>query len=82
MNARATSFYSPRPMSPADRARLDNLLAEQASMAVKENIPEGGYFILHDTVYEATDAIPKGEEAKPGKNCIARNLNEIKKQEE
>lgn len=82
MNARATGFYSPRSMSPADRARLDNLLAEQANMAVKENIPEGGYFIMHDIVYEATDAILKGEEAKPGKNCVERNLNEIKKQEE
>ena len=48
---------------------------QQNDMTVKENVPKGGYFILHDVMYQAIQALPKGAEAKPGKNCFVTSLN-------
>lgn len=51
-------------------------IAELTSMTAKDNYAKGSYFVLHDEVYQATKAITKGSEIKPGYNCVKKSLNE------
>lgn len=52
-------------------------LPETTGMYAQTDIPKGGLFIAHDTVYRATEAILKGAEIRPGRNCDKTTLNEI-----
>lgn len=66
------------PLTRAElTARLLELEASASSMIVQENVVKGGCFILHDTIYQALVALPKGTEIKAGKNCIVKNLNDL-----
>ena len=63
---------------------MDNLKAEMAEqkrladdMTVKDNISKGGYFVMHDIVYQATTALPIGTEAIPEQNCVVKSLNDL-----
>ena len=67
-----------KPDVPIEVQGIINRTAmEMADMSVKDNISKGGYFILHDVVYQATIALPKGTEAKPGQNCTVKSLNDL-----
>ena len=57
--------------------RLINGAAMQTDMTARENIPEGNYFIHHDTLYIAIEPIVKGTEIRPGINCMAKSLNDL-----
>lgn len=57
--------------------RLNSEAEMRTDMTVRDNINKGGYFILHDVLYQAIQALPKGTEARPGKNCVAKSLNEL-----
>lgn len=60
-----------------EEGRLNRLESERTDMTARDNISKGGYFILHDTCYQALRAIPKGTEVIPGANCIKKDLNEM-----
>ena len=78
MSGSVNGFYNPRGMSPLERAKMDNAYAEmQARKFTKDNIPKGGLFIANDVLYQATQALPKGTEIKPGVNCTIKSLEEI-----
>ena len=65
---------------PEIRYELNRLIngAEMANdMTARDNYPKGSYFIMHDVLYLAIQAIPKGTEVKPGKNCVIKSLNEL-----
>ena len=49
----------------------------QNDMTVRDNVPKGGLFILHDVLYQAAQALPKGTEAKPGRNCMVKSLSDL-----
>ena len=63
-----------RPMSIA---KIREAIADLTSMAAKDNYPKGSYFVLHDVVYQATRAIAKGTEVKPGYNCVKKSLEDL-----
>ena len=48
-----------------------------ADMLAREDIPKGARFILHDTIYVALEAIPRGAEIRPLRNCAPTSLDEI-----
>ena len=56
-------------------------IADLTSMAARDNISQGSYFVLHDEVYQATDPIVKGSEIRPGRNCEKKALDDILSQE-
>lgn len=67
-----------RPMTVAEmRAKILEIEAERTSMTARENYPQDAIFVLHDVIYQAIKAIPKGAEIVPNLNCIIKNLNEI-----
>ena len=57
--------------------RLNSEAEFRTDMTARENYPKSSYFIMHDTLYQAIRAIPKGTQVKPGENCIAKSLNEL-----
>ena len=57
--------------------RLNSEAEFRTDMRAKEDIPKGNYFILHDVLYQALRAIPKGSLVKPNENCVAKSLNEL-----
>ena len=57
--------------------RLNSEAEMKSDMTVKNDVPKGGYFILHDMLYQALRAIPAGGKAKPQENCIVKSLNEL-----
>ena len=63
-----------RPMTVAE---MRAAIASLTSMNAKENIAKGAFFVLHDTVYQATRAIVKGTEVKPGYNCVQKSLGDL-----
>lgn len=58
--------------------RINSEAAFKTDMTVRDNVPKGGYFILHDVLYQALRAIPIGSTAEPGNNCVAKSLTELK----
>ena len=70
-----------RPTVPlAMQGALNRLKSEaemKTDMTVNADVPKGGFFILHDVLYQALRAIPSGSKAKPQENCVAKSLNEL-----
>lgn len=60
-----------------EEGRLNRLESEKTDMTAMDNIGKGKYFILHDICYLALQAIVKGTEVVPGKNCIKKDLSEM-----
>ena len=57
--------------------RLNSEAEMRTDMTVKDNVLKGGYFILHDVLYQALRAIPAGSTAKPNDNCVVKSLSEL-----
>ena len=66
----------PEPEKKMTVQEMREIIAELTSMTAKDNYAKGSYFVLHDEVYQATRAIAKGTEIKPGYNCVKKSLNE------
>lgn len=66
----------PEPERKMTVQEMREIIAELTSMAAKDDIPQGSYFVLHDEVYLATDPITKGSAIKPGYNCEKKTLDE------
>ena len=67
----------PDPEHRMTIAEMREAIAELTSMTAKDNYTKGSYFVLHDIVYQATRAIVKGSEVKPGYNCIQKSLGDL-----
>ena len=63
-----------RPMTVQE---MREKITELTSMAAKENYAKGAFFVMHDKVYQATRAIEKGSEVKPGYNCAQKTLEDL-----
>ena len=66
----------PEPERKMTVQEMREIIAELTSMTAKDNYAKGSYFVLHDEVYQATRAVAKGTEIKPGYNCVKKSLNE------
>ena len=71
----------PEPERKMTVQEMREKIAELTSMAAKDNISRGSYFVLHDKVYRATDPITRGSEIIPGYNCENKSLNILITQE-
>ena len=67
----------PAPERPMTVAEMRAAIAELQSMKAKENYAKGAFFVLHDVIYQATRAIVKGTEVKPGVNCVQKSLGDL-----
>ena len=67
----------PEPERPMTVQEMREKILELTSMAAKENITRGSYFVLHDVIYRATRPILKGSEIKPGFNCEKKSLEDL-----
>lgn len=66
----------PEPEHRMTVQEMREKIAELTSMTAKDNYAKGSYFVLRDEVYQATRAIAKSTEIKPGYNCVKKSLNE------
>ena len=57
--------------------RVEALEAAMDDMTAKDNFPQGGFFVLHDVIYRATDPISRGSTIRPGYNCETITLTEL-----
>lgn len=60
-----------------EEGRVNRMESNQTNMTAKMDTSKGQYFILHDVLYQAIRAIPKGSEVKPNDNCVIKQLNEL-----
>ena len=60
-----------------EEGRVNRMESNQTNMTAKMDTSKGQYFILHDVLYQAIRAIPKGSEVKPNDNCVVKSLNEL-----
>lgn len=71
----------PEPEHRMTVQEMREKILELTSMTAKEDIPEGSYFVLHDEVYLAIDAIEKGSEVRPFYNAEKKSLDDLIGQE-
>ena len=57
--------------------RVEALEAALGDMTAKDNVPQYGYFVLHDVIYRATIPITKGSTIRPGYNCRKISLTDL-----
>ena len=71
----------PEPEHRMTVQEMRDKIQELTSMAAKEDIPKGSYFVLHDEVYLAVKSIEKGSEIRPFYNAEKKTLDDLIGQE-
>lgn len=67
----------PEPEKPMTVQEMREKIAELISMTAKDNYAKGAYFVMHDVIYQATRAIERGTEVRPGYNCAKKSLGDL-----
>lgn len=57
---------------------LEETVAELTGWTARDNYAKGAFFVMHDEVWQATRAIQRGAEVRPGYNCARKTLDELR----
>lgn len=70
----------PEPENPAKTRLqvLEETVAELTGWTARDNYAKGAFFVMHDEVWQATRAIQRGAEVRPGYNCARKTLDELR----